>query len=156
MATIFYLPGNEENQVVTEITKIARLGIEGNGDARELAKYIRQGLEQLSKMGVPPNKRLMMESEEENGDKRTFQLLKDIKHIPYPLYEFRVNRTTPGAFRAIFFEFEYGGEQFLVFTKAVLKKGNPNPPEFQQAIRESLVLYEKLHENPKLFFGEDD
>lgn len=58
------------------------MGILGDSDAQQLAKYIRQ----LSNVGVPQNKKLIMVGEEENGDKRTFN------HCP--LFEFRVNRST--------------------------------------------------------------
>ncbi|SOC21512.1 hypothetical protein SAMN05880501_1133 [Ureibacillus xyleni] len=156
MTTIIYLEDNGERQVLKQIADIARLGISGDQDAKELAKYIRQGLQLLGKFGVPSDKRLMMVSEEVDGDKRTFHLLKELKHIPYPLFEFRINRTTPGAFRAIFFEYKYEEEQLLIFAKSVLKQGDPNPPELQQAIKESLALYERFHENPELYLGEDD
>lgn len=155
MATIIYLEDNGERQVETQITDIAYMGIRGDSDAKALGKYIRQGLTQLSKVGVPSNKRLMMFGEEENGHLRTFHLLKPLTSCRYPLNEFRVNRSTPGAFRAIFFEYEYEGEQLLIFTKSVLKQGDPNPPEFQTAIRESEVLYEQFHENPNLYLGDD-
>ncbi len=155
MATIIYLDDNGEKQVLKQISTIANMGIQGDSDAKELAKYIRQGLTQLVKGGVPPDKKLMMTGKEENGDLRTFNLLKPLT-CQYPLNEFRVNRSSPGAFRAIFFEYEYKKQQFLIFTKSVLKQGNPNPPEFQAAIRESEVLYEKFHENPKFYLGEDD
>lgn len=155
MAIIIYLDDNGESQVVTQITNIAHMGNQGDSDAKALAKFIRQGLTQLSKVGVPSNKQLMMVGEEENGDLRTFHLLKPLT-CRYPLNEFRVNRSTPGAFRAIFFEYEYEGEQLLIFTKSVLKQGDPNPPEFQIAIRESEILYKKFHKNPKLYLGEDD
>lgn len=119
--------------------------------ARALAKYIRQ----LTNVGVPPNKQLMMVGKEDNGDLRTFNLLKPLTS-QYPLNEFRINRSTLGAFRAIFFEYNYEGEQLLIFTKSVLKQGDPNPPEFQAAMRESEALFVKFHENPNLYLGEDD
>lgn len=155
MAIIIYLDDNGEKQVLTQIKTIALMGIQGDSDAKALAKYIRQGLTQLAEVGVPTDKSLMMTGEEENGDLRTFQLLKPLI-CQYPLNEFRVNRSSPGAFRAIFFEYEYKKEQHLIFTKSVLKQGNPNPPELQVAIRESEVLYEKFHENPEFYLGEDD
>lgn len=156
MATIIYLKENGESQIITEITNIAHMGIAGDSDAKELAKFIRQGLQRLSNVGVPSDKRLIMVSEEENGDLRTFQILKELRHCKYPLNEFRINRSTPGAFRAIFFEYEHEDEQLLIFTKAVLKQGDPNPPEFQAAIRESEILYEKFHQNPNQYLREDD
>jgi len=156
MAIIIYLDDNGKSQVVAQITDIADMGKQGDSDAKTLAKYIRQGLAQLSKVGVPSNKKLVMVGKEENGDLRTFNLLKPLTYCRYPLNEFRVNRSIPGAFRAIFFEYEYEGEQLLIFTKSVLKQGDPNPPEFQSAIRESEILYEKFHKNPKLYLGEDD
>lgn len=154
MAIIIYLDDNGEKQVATQITTIAHLGIQGDSDAKALAKYIRQGLTQLAKGGVPADKELLMIGEEENGDLRTFHLLKPLTS-QYPLNEFRVNRSSPGAFRAIFFEYEYKGEQLLIFTKSVLKKGDPNPPEFQIAIKESEFLYKKFHKNPRSYLGED-
>lgn len=155
MATIIYLKDNGESQVAKHIADIARMGNQGDSNARALAKYIRQGLTQLSNVGVPPNKQLMMVGKEDNGDLRTFNLLKPLTS-QYPLNEFRINRSTPGAFRAIFFEYNYEGEQLLIFTKSVLKQGDPNPPEFQVAMRESEALYVKFHENPNLYLGEDD
>lgn len=155
MATIIYLEENGESQVITEITNIAHMGIEGDTDARQLAKYIRQGLTQLSKVGLPQNLQLIMIGEEENGDKRTFNLLKPLVSS-YPLFEFRVNRSTPGAFRAIFFEFEWEGNQLLVFTRALLKKGDINPPELQTAIQESEMLYLDFCNNPSKYLREDD
>lgn len=156
MTTIIYLKENGESQVITEITNIAQIGIAGDSDAKQLAKYIRQGLHQLSHVGIPPDKRLLMVSQEENGDPRTFQILKDLKHCRYPLFEFRINRSIPGAFRAIFFEYEYEGRQLLIFTKAVLKQGDPNPPEFQTAIADSENMYERFHENPDQYLREDE
>lgn len=135
METIIYLEENGESQVVTEITNIAHMAIAGDSNAKQLARYIRQGLQQLSNVGIPYDKRLIMIGEEENGDLRTFQLLKDLKYCKYPLFEFRVNRSTPGAFRAIFFEYVYEGEQLLIFTKAVLKKGDPNPLSSKQRLK---------------------
>lgn len=155
MVTIIYLNDNGERQVAQHIADIARMGNEGDSNARVLAKFIRQGLTQLFNVGVPPNKQLMMVGKEDNGDLRTFNLLKPLTS-QYPLYEFRINRSTPGAFRAIFFEYYYEGEQLLVFTKSVLKQGDSNPPEFQVAMRESEVLYVKFHENPNLYLEEDD
>lgn len=155
MTTIIYLNDNGESQVAKHIAYIAQMGKEGDRDARALAKYIRQGLTQLSNVGVPSDKQLIMIGEEENGDLRAFNLLKPLKSR-YPLNEFRVNRSTPGAFRAIFFEYNYEGEQFLVFTKSVLKQGDPNPPAFQAAMRESEALYVKFHENPSVYLERDD
>lgn len=156
MVTIIYLEENGISPVLTDITLIAQMGIAGNKDAMELAKYIRQGLSLLATTGVPSNYRLTLESQEENGDQRTFQLLKELKHVRFPLFEFRVNRSTPGAFRAIFFEYMYEGEQLLVFTRSLLKQGNPNPPLLQQFIQESEDLYDKFHKNPEAYLGEDE
>ncbi|WP_128568348.1 hypothetical protein [Lysinibacillus boronitolerans] len=102
MAIIIYLEEDGISNVLTEIKGIAELGIDGDADAKQLAKYIRQGLTQLENVGLPANKELMMIGEEENGDKRTFNLLKPLISS-YPLFEFRINRSTPGAFRAVFF-----------------------------------------------------
>lgn len=156
MTTIIYLTDDGVTQVPEEISSIARKGIEGDQDAMELAKYIRQGLKLLEEVGVPPTHKLQLISEEENGDKRTFQILKKLKHCAHPLFEFRVNRSTPGAFRAIFFEFEYENEQLLIFTKSLLKQGDSNPPEFQKIIKESEILYMKFHQNPEDYLREDD
>lgn len=146
---------NGESQVISEISKIAQMGIEGDSNAKELAKFIRQGLQQLSVVGIPPNKELIMYGEEESGDRRTFRLFKELI-CDRPLNEFRVNRSMPGAFRAIFFEFEYEGQQLFIFTKAVIKKGDRNPPEFQKAIKESELLYDKFHQNPDKYIREDE
>jgi hypothetical protein len=154
MATIFYLEENGESQVITEIINIAQLGKDGDSDAQHLARYIRQGMTQLEEVGVPHNKRLIMYGVEDDGAPRTFQLLKPLVSRR-PLYEFRVNRSTPGAFRAIFFEYDYEGIQLLVFTKAVLKKGDPNPPEFRVAVRESERLYDEFHKNPEKFLEDE-
>ncbi|MFS0690432.1 hypothetical protein AB1K89_14455 [Sporosarcina sp. 179-K 8C2 HS] len=131
------------------------MGIKGDGNAQELAKFLRQGLQQLSSVGIPANKELIMVGEDENGHKRTFRLFKELT-CNRPLNEIRVNRRKPGAFRAIFFEYEYEGEQLLLFTKAVIKKGDPNPPEFQTAIRESERLYDKFLQNPDKYIREDE
>ncbi|WP_040037066.1 hypothetical protein [Bacillus thermotolerans] len=156
MATIIYLKDNGESQVLTEITNIAQMGIDGDSNSQELAKYIRQGLDQLSTVGVPANKQLLMYSHETNGDPRTFHILKELKGCSCPLNEFRINRSEPGAFRAIFFEYEYEGEQFLVFTKAVLKQGDRNPPELQTAIKQSEILYQDFHQNPDSHLRKDE
>src|SRR5699024_5098223 len=155
MVTIIYLKDNGESQVANHIVDIARMGNQRDSNARVLARYIRKGLAQLTKVGVASNKQLMMTSEEDNGDLRTFNLLKPLTSR-YPLNEFRINRSTPGAFRAIFFECDYEGEQFIVFIESVLKQGDSNPPEFQMAMRESEALYVKIYENPTFYLGEDD
>lgn len=155
MTTIIYLEENGESQVLTEITNIALMGIDGDNDAQHLARYIRQGLKQLEDIGVPANKRLMMTGYEDNGNPRTFHLLKPLT-CNRPLMEFRVNRSRPGAFRGIFFEYQYEGEQLIVFTRAVLKDGDINPPEFQQAIRESEYLYDDFHNDPEKYLGEGE
>ncbi|MFC9601720.1 hypothetical protein ACFTQL_28775 [Peribacillus butanolivorans] len=150
MATIIFLEENGESQVLTEIANIAQMGIAGDSDAEQLAKYIRQGLRQLARVGIPPNKKsIMTGTEDATGHPRTFNLLKPIVGIDgIPLMEFRINRSTPGAFRAIFFTYQYHGEQIIIFTKAVLKKGNPNPPEFQVAITESIRMYHEFTKDP--------
>lgn len=158
MATIIYLEDNGVSEVAQLIREIALQGIEGDGDAQHLARYIRQGLDLLESVNVPPNKRLQAIFEEDSGDKRTFQLLKSLKKTP--LLEFRVNRSVPGAFRAIFFEYEYEGEELLVFTKALLKQGDPNPSELQQKIEESYKIYIDFCKNPNKYLdlegNEDD
>ncbi|WP_156506010.1 hypothetical protein [Bacillus sp. SJS] len=155
MATIIYLEDNGEISVITEIKNIVQLGKEGDSDARTLARYIRQGLTQLEAVGIPAEKRLEMYGYEDNGDERFFNLLKPLRG-PKPLYEFRVNRSTPGAFRAIFFEYNFEGEQYLIFTKAVLKKGDSNPPEFQTAMRESERLYQDFFKDPSKYLEEGE
>lgn len=156
MATIFYLEENGESQVLTEISNIAHLGIDGDKDAQTLARFIAQGLDLLKDLGIPENKDLLLFGQEDNGDLRTFHLLKELRYCRFPLFEFRVNRSTPGAFRAIFFEYNYEGEQLLVFTRAVLKQGDTNPPEFQAAIKKSEFLYVKFHANPAKYLEEGD
>lgn len=153
MVTIIYLKENSKSQVITKITNIAQMGIEGDLESQQLAKYIRQGLDQLSKVGIPKNKKLVMIGKEVSGDLRTFNLLKEIISL-HPLLEFRVNRRTPGAFRAIFFEYQLNKEQqLLVFTRALLKKGDPNPPELQTAISESESLYLDFISNPDKYLN---
>ncbi|SFD03457.1 hypothetical protein SAMN05443252_1177 [Bacillus sp. OV322] len=154
MATIIYLQENGESQVLTEIENIAQMGIEGNADAQQIAKYIRQGLTQLTNLGIPPNKKMIMIGEEPNGHPRTFNLLKDIVGIHRPLLEFRINRSTPGAFRAIFFCFDFEDEQLLIFTQAVLKQGDPNPPEFQKAVRKSVQMYDEFLKDPMKYLSD--
>lgn len=153
MPTIIYLKEKDQSQVMNHIADVARMGIDGDVDARELAKYIRQGLSQLKTVGIPSNHELVLHSHEENGDERSFRLLKPLKHITSPLFEFRINRSVPGAFRAIFFEYEYNGEQLLVFTRSILKQGDSNPPEFQTAIMESQILYQRFCRNPDRFLN---
>lgn len=45
------------------------------------------------------------------------------------------------------------GDQVLVFTRSVLKQGDPNPPEFQTAIMESQILYGQFCRNPGRFLN---
>ncbi|MED4287374.1 hypothetical protein [Priestia megaterium] len=150
MATIIYLEINGVCEVENKIIGIALEGKEGDSDSQTLAKFIRQGLDQLESVGVPDNKKLLGTFEEDNGHPRTFNLLNEITSRP-PLLQFRVNRSVPGAFRAIFFEYEYQGEQLLVFTKALLKTGDPNPPELQQAIEDSYKIYLDFLKSPEKY-----
>ncbi|MBT2734118.1 hypothetical protein [Bacillus sp. ISL-7] len=150
MNTIIYL---EDNKGVSEVEQLIRQiafqGISGDQDAQHLAKYIRQGMAILKDTSIPTNQRLQAIFEEDNGDKRTLQILKPLRKVP--LLEFRVNRSIPGAFRAIFFEYEYEGENLLVFTKGLLKKGDPNPPELQQKINDSHKIYLDFCRDPKKY-----
>ncbi|MGG0741246.1 hypothetical protein [Niallia taxi] len=150
MNTIIYLEDtNGVSEVEQLISKIAYQGIEGDTDAQHLAKYIRQGLEVLESTSIPTNQRIQAIFEEDNGDKRTFQLLKPLRKVP--LLEFRVNRSVPGAFRAIFFQYDYEGESLLVFTKALLKRGEPNPPELQGKIEDSYNIYLDFCRDPNKY-----
>lgn len=139
MNTIIYLEQNGVSEVEQLIRQIALQGIAGDSDAQHLARYIRQGLSILSETAIPSNQRLQAIFKEDNGDHRTFQLLKPLRKVP--LLEFRVNRSVPGAFRAIFFEYQYEGETLLIFTNGLLKSGDPNPPELQQKIEDSHNIY---------------
>lgn len=152
MNTIIYWEDNGVSEVRELIQEIALQGIAGDKDAQHLAKFIGQGLNLLSDTVIPVNKRLQAVFEENNGNPRTFQLLKPLNKVP--LLEFRVNRSEPGAFRAIFFQYEYEGERLIVFTRALLKKGDSNPPELQLKINESYNVYLDFCRDPKKYLDE--
>ena len=113
-----------------------------------LAKYIAQGLNVLETIEIPANKRYLWVTQNEQNNPISFNILKELTSAK-PLLEFRTNRSEPGAFRAIFFEYDYQGEYYLLFTQALVKTGDPNPPELQAKIQRSLEQYHEVVQHPE-------
>lgn len=156
MKNIIFWEENGQNEVLDLIIQIAEQGIMGDKNAQTLARYIREGLEILRNLELPPNKKIQHVFNEDNGDLRTIQLTKPLVSKP-PLLEFRINRSSPGAFRAIYFEYEENTESYIIFTKALLKQlGESNPPELQQKINDSFKMYLSLLEDPSKIIGKGD
>lgn len=147
MNKIQYLQDGNDTPVLDVITQIARQGMEGDHEAQMLAKYIAQGLNVLESIDIPANKRYLWVTQNEQNNPISFNILKDLTSAQ-PLLEFRINRSEPGAFRAIFFEYEYQGDRYLVFTQALIKTGDPNPPELQAKIQRSLEQYQEVVQHP--------
>ncbi|MEK4487961.1 hypothetical protein MHH81_20855 [Psychrobacillus sp. FSL H8-0484] len=151
MTKIIFWEENGVKEVLVQITEIARLGIAGDKDAQHLARYILEGLDILKTTQLPPNQKLQAFFKEDNGDPRTLSITKPFPNNP-PLLELRINRSVPGAFRAIYFEYDNDdNEKILIFTKSLLKKGDPNPPELQVKIIESYKIYLEFLKNPKKY-----
>lgn len=150
MTKIIFWEENGVKEVREQIVQIAQLGIAEDKDAQHLSRYIREGLDILKTTPLPPNQKIQAFFQEDNGDKRTLKITKPFPNKP-PLLELRINRSKPGAFRAIYFEYDYGNEKFLIFTKSLLKKGDPNPPDLQQKIDDSYKIYSEFINDPKKY-----
>ncbi|MBM7581088.1 hypothetical protein [Jeotgalibacillus terrae] len=149
MTTIVYLKENGASQVIGEIQNVAALGVQGDPDAQEMAKIIAEGLNFLEENGIPENRELIFVREESaSGHLRTYKLIKDMKYTKNPVAEFRVNRSTPGAFRVFFFESNYHGEDIIVMCRAALKQGVSNNAATRQAIKDTDQLYDLFHQDP--------
>lgn len=90
----------------------------------------------------------------ENGnDGIPFTLVEPVKALKYhpPLIELRVNKPNRrGAYRTIFFPFDYEGEQFLIYTRSVIKQ-DTSSAEFDLAVQETEALIPDFLSNPRKY-----
>lgn len=123
---INYLEDKDGNQqvvdVINEIITKSESANEDNKDYNQLRQRITHGLYHIGEVGITEEKLKEVVGYTDEGNIFTLtRLVKHLRNHP-PLYEFRVNWRPIGAFRAIFFYKEDAkGDQYIYFTKAVIK-----------------------------------
>jgi hypothetical protein len=88
---------------------------------------------------------------EENGLPFTIKPVKTLVHHS-PLLELRVNWQGIGAFRAIFFPLIHNNDQFLVFTRSVIKQSTSDPA-FKQIISDTTTMLPDFYVDPKKYIN---
>jgi hypothetical protein len=122
-------------------------------DAYQLLKFVQRGLEFLEFHGLPASIHKYFTTQREDGKPYTIAIAKNLKYHP-PLMEFRVNweQANAGAFRAIFFEYQFKQYQILVFTHAVIKKQTTSA-EFEAAIAATEALMPDFYRQPEKYIN---
>jgi len=124
-----------------------------SSNAYQLLQFVQRGLEFLELHGLPNVFQQYFTTVREDGKPYTIQVAKKLDRHP-PLMEFRVNWEHPdaGAFRAIFFEFQYRQYQILVFTHAVIKQKTYSA-DFEAAIAAAEAILPDFYHQPEKYIN---
>ncbi|TVX85537.1 hypothetical protein [Paenibacillus agilis] len=142
---------NTGQQQVLDFIRQLKLEAEKEQDTGKLQlfAFIIRGLEFLELHGVTHAFKNYFQTHREDGRPYTIMLLKELRdHVP--LLEFRVNWKGSGAFRAVFFEWEYEGMQVLCFTRAVIKQTTFDD-DFERIANEAESVYADFTANPEKY-----
>jgi hypothetical protein len=153
---IFYQTEDGQQPTLDVIEELAAKGKRGDNVYRDMAKYIRLGLVDLQTRGIddwPLFDGYTFVTPTKTG-LRTFKLIKRLEHNE-PLFEFRVNQKRNVtdkiqmgyAFRMVFFIYQAKDTQYIIFTDATIKR-TKSDPEFNQMVKDSLLIYKRFIENP--------
>ena len=144
--TIVFLKDEQGDQQVINILSEIISKAEVDKDYQNMAHRITQAFKYLKDIGVPPKHLRSIQAESLDGFVITLdKVVKELCNHP-PLMELRVNWNPVGAFRAIFFYFENGGHQKIIFTQAVIKEDTFSQP-FEDAVRKSEVMLKEYFKN---------
>jgi hypothetical protein len=124
-----------------------------SSDAYQLLQFVERGLEFVEYHGLPAIFNTYFTTQREDGRPYTITIAKSLKYHP-PLMEFRVNWEEPdaGAFRAVFFEYQYKQYQILVFTHAVIKQ-QTNSAAFNAAVAATEALLPDFYRQPEKYIN---
>jgi hypothetical protein len=116
---------------------------------RKLYVLILNGLDFMRRHGMPAINSLV-ELHHEDNYPYSVKLIKDlVRHRD--LYEFRINWREAGAFRAIFFQFDYKEDRIIFITKAVVKQGTYSK-EFDDFAKESEMINKVVAADPEIYY----
>lgn len=149
--TKFAMTENSNRPVYDELEYLSYLMRQGDATASWLLPRILRAIAFAERHGIPDSffKTLV----ENDNDGIPFTLVEPVKALKYhpPLIELRVNKPNRrGAYRAIFFPFEYKGEQFLIYTRSVIKQ-DTSSAEFDLAVQETEALIPDFLSNPSKY-----
>ncbi len=148
---IEYLEDKDGHQQVVDLISEIIIKSESNDvnstEYNKLRQRITHGLFYIGQVGITKEKLNEVIGQTDEGNIFTLtKLVKPLRNHP-PLYEFRVNWRPIGAFRAIFFyEKDDEGNQFIYFTKAVIKHSTYSK-EFEDIIVESELMQKEFKNN---------
>ncbi len=120
-------------------------------DRKKLYMLVIRGFRFIERHEIPANRELFFSTMLEENTPYTIRLVKELKYHQ-PLLEFRVNWRGAGAFRAIFFEYEYEGQKVLVFTRATIKQQTTSS-EFEKLVVESEEIYMSFLHHPEQYIN---
>lgn len=154
MVTTKYAMSEHGNRpVYDELRELARLVRQGDLEAAWLLPRILRSIAFAERHGIPDSLLRTLVANDDKGS--PFTLVEPVKALKHhqPLIELRVNkRNRGGAFRAIFFPFEYEGEQFLIYTRSVIKQ-NTSSADFEQAVNETKAMLPDFLANPSKYIN---
>jgi hypothetical protein len=133
--------------VLNHLQILATLAGQHDPDASWILPRIRRALDFAKRYGVPAA--LYRNEEGLSEDGIPYTLAQPVKALDYhpPIHEIRVNKQGYGAFRALFFPYEYEGDQILVFTFSVLKAAKSDPA-FDAAIAATEAMLPDFEKDP--------
>ena len=146
--TKFAMTEHGNRPVYDELESLSYLMRQGDATASWLLPRILRAIAFAERHGIPDS---FFRTLVDNGnDGLPFTLVEPVKALKHhrPLIELRVNKPNRGgAYRAIFFPFEYEGEQFLIYTRSVIKQ-NTSSAEFDLAVQETEAMIPNFLSNP--------
>jgi hypothetical protein len=147
----FYKDDTGRSEVLELFKQFEEQSKTDSGMARIYA-LILNGLEFLERHGMPAIN-TMVELHHEDNSPYSVKLIKDlVRHKD--LYEFRINWKEAGAFRAIFFQFDYKDDKVIFITNAVLKDGTYSK-EFDKYAKLSETIQRVITNDPKVYFDKN-
>lgn len=151
MAIISFASDENGNKpALTYLLDLTSRAEAGGTDAKWLLPRIRFALDSITKYGVPD---AILKNLYGDADGNPFTLMEVVKPLVNhpPLLELRINmKDKKGAYRAVFFAHESNGQQYLVFTRSVLKEDTFSS-EFEIAVAETEAMYPDFKADPSKY-----
>lgn len=147
----FAYDGNGKQPVLDHLKELRQKATRGDQDAIWLLSRITRAFRFIQRHGIPASLGQTLIDNDDDG--LPFTLVNPVKELVHhrPLLELRVNKPRrAGAYRAIFFPFDFEGNQILVFTRSVIKQSTSST-DFETIIHETELMMPDFNRNPSKY-----